>query len=156
MKTDVFSLFQSQNHAAIFSLIEHKTIQVDSLDKNKRSLLIHGTLENNIDFIKKLLEYNPSLNLLDKLGKSAMHYAARNKYFEIAAMLLQSGADIDLRDSYGNTPLNEAVFTSKGDGSMIKFLLQRGADRNLENYYGVSPLKLAQTIVNYNIIEFFE
>lgn len=81
-----------------------------------------------------------------------MHYAAQGNLTDIAKLLIENGADLEVKDNYGNTPLSRATFSSRGYGDLIKLLLSYGADRN----NGVGPLKLANTIANYNIKQFFE
>jgi uncharacterized protein len=69
--------------------------------------------------------------------------------------LLDAGALVDPRDSYGNTPLFRAVFNSSGNGDVIKLLRGAGADPYAKNASGISPLKLARTISNYDVRQFF-
>ena len=70
-------------------------------------------------------------------------------------MLLEAGAAVDPHDSHGNTPLHKAVFNSRGDGIVINLLRTHGADPQAQNAHGVSPLKLALTIVNFDVRQFF-
>ncbi len=56
--------------------------------------------------------------------------AARRNDIEIARMLVEKGADVNVRDDYGMTPLNiSIVFHS--DGPIVDLLLQNGADPNI-------------------------
>jgi ankyrin repeat protein len=73
----------------------------------------------------------------------------------VVKLLLKAGAAVDPRDSYGNTPLWRAVFQSEGDGEVIQLLRKAGADPYIENKHGNSPLKLARTIDNYDVRQFF-
>jgi ankyrin repeat protein len=70
-------------------------------------------------------------------------------------MLIEAGARVDVRDSYGNTPLWRAVMESRGDGSVIAVLRLAGADPYVENNSGVSPVALARRIGNYDVKQFF-
>jgi uncharacterized protein len=51
--------------------------------------------------------------------------------------------------------LFRAVFNSCGDGSVIELLLSAGADPNAPNDSDVTPIKLARTIANYDVAQFF-
>ncbi len=74
----------------------------------------------------------------------------------VTKALLSVGAQTELKDSHGNTPLFRAVFASCGDGAVIRLLLDAGADPNATNLSGVTPLSLAKSISNYNVSQFFD
>jgi len=84
-----------------------------------------------------------------------LHFAAQGQHFQIATLLLDAGATVDVQDNNRNTPLSNAVFSSKGRGDLIKLLRQRGANPHAANNYGVTPLSLARTIANYNVAQHF-
>lgn len=92
-----------------------------------------------------------NVNGINNNGFAALHYAAQNFSIDIAELLLENGADVDVLDAHGNSPLFKAVFNSKGREEMIKLLLKHGANKELPNNHGVSPIQLAKTIANYRI-----
>ncbi|KAI0196609.1 hypothetical protein EV127DRAFT_417058 [Xylaria flabelliformis] len=49
--------------------------------------------------------------------------------FSSAALLLEYGAQIDLRNALGRTPLHEAI--SRSDSEAVKFLISKGADLDM-------------------------
>ncbi|XP_065581718.1 ankyrin repeat domain-containing protein 29-like [Artemia franciscana] len=55
--------------------------------------------------------------------------------------VLQSGADVIIRNNYGNTPLCLAAW--KGHTRTVECLLKSGTDVNVRNNYGETPLYLA-------------
>ncbi|WP_420632484.1 ankyrin repeat domain-containing protein [Candidatus Palauibacter sp.] len=72
-------------------------------------------------------------------GMTALHYAAREGYFETVVALLAVGADINLRTEGDlSTPL--VVATVNGHYDMAAYLLEQGADPNLASEDGVAPL----------------
>lgn len=125
-------------------------------DKEKRTPLIHATIDNKIDMIRTLVQNNADVNLQDSLGYSALHYAAQNYLIDAAQLLLKNKAIVDVQDIHGNTPLFRAVFHSRGRGEMVNLLLSSGADMNLKNNHGVSPIELANSIGNYNVSQFMK
>ena len=57
-------------------------------------------------------------------------------------MCLRAGAEPNVRDRYGNTPLHRAAAYSKNP-AVIAALIDAGADRNAENRSSFTPLHLA-------------
>ena len=55
------------------------------------------------------------IDLPDRLGHSALHYAAHNGYHEIVAALLNAGASPSLPNAEGKTPLDLARVGSSRD-----------------------------------------
>ena len=78
-------------------------------------------------------------------GASALHIAALKNDRELVSILLESGADIDIRarDDYGGSPLEWAVFFGVKD--MAVFLVESGADLNARNVVGTTPIDAAGT-----------
>jgi ankyrin repeat protein len=69
---------------------------------------------------------------------------------EIARLLVKNGADVDLIDKYGITPLHIAVRYNIPD--LVSLLVEKGADVNIENDYGFTPLILAVHLNNVEMV----
>lgn len=76
----------------------------------------------------------------DKTGRTALHAAAEKGHAAVARLLLDAGADIDLRDNYGSSPLGLAI-SSKHNG-IVELLLQKGA-RTKGDGRNTPPLAIA-------------
>jgi hemoglobin len=74
---------------------------------------------------------------------TALHMAARRGNVEIAEALLDCGADIEARDSLGDTPLRRSVNCNKIE--VVALLLARGAQRDSRGNGGLTPLTAART-----------
>ena len=76
-------------------------------------------------------------------GASALHLAVLKDNQEIVQLLLDNGADIDLKalDEFKGSPLEWAAFFGIKD--MAVFLVESGADINARNAYGTMPLDAA-------------
>jgi hypothetical protein len=72
-----------------------------------------------------------------------LHQAARRGYGSVATALLDQGANIDARDSKGQTPLHRAVNCRKLQ--VVHLLVRRGANPHAEDNRGVTPLDVART-----------
>jgi ankyrin repeat protein len=66
-------------------------------------------------------------------------------------MLLEKGANPNISDKYGDTPLSEAV--SNGHHSIVEFLLEKGANPNISNNDGDIPLHEAVNNGHHKIVE---
>jgi ankyrin repeat protein len=71
--------------------------------------------------------------------RPALHWAAENGLTEIAALLIEQGADADETDHFGNTALHLAI----GYPDLMALLLESGANVNAKNAMGNTPLHLA-------------
>lgn len=125
------------------------------MDRDGRSPLFYSLLIENTDLLKELIIAGANINQQDQLGWTTLHHAVQRHNVQATHLLLKSGVDVEIKDKYGNTPLFRVVFESKGKGEIIKLLLEFGADIYNHNDSGISPIELAETIANYNIIQFF-
>jgi len=71
--------------------------------------------------------------------RPALHWAAENGLVDIAALLIEGGADTDETDHFGNTALHLALAYP----DLIELLLENGANVNAKNALGNTPLHLA-------------
>ena len=112
-------------------------------------------LNNDIDEVKQVLSDCDINEQEEGTGFTALHYCAQNQYVDIAKLLIDAGANVDVKDVYGNTPLFKAVFFSKGKMEMIKLLLEAGANPDVKNNSDVSPKELAESIGSFDVTECF-
>jgi ankyrin repeat protein len=113
--------------------------------------LTQATIQGALPMVRKLIQHGASLNAQNIDGWAALHFAAQEYKVEIAHLLIDNGAIVDVQDNHGNTPLWRAVFSSQGRREMIETLLRAGANPNRANRHGVSPKELAQNIANYDV-----
>ena len=130
--------------------------KTEELDRDGRTPLFYPARDGEVAIALELLGHGANPNAQDKNLETPLHFAARNHRTQIAEVLLQHGAQIDVQDLYGNTALWRAVYESRGRGEMIRILRAHGADKNLQNKSAVSPEKLARTIANYDVMQFFD
>jgi hemoglobin len=75
---------------------------------------------------------------------TALHMAARRGSVEIAEALLDCGADIEARDSVGDTPLRRAVNCDKAE--IAALLISKGADIHSKGSKGRTPYLAARSV----------
>lgn len=87
-------------------------------------------------------------------GKSLLHLIAKTMEVDIAKSILDKGADVDIRDAYGNTPVLEALFeydrNNFKDDSMVKLFFEYGASKDSVNDYGVGVQKKLDIVRKYS------
>jgi len=92
-----------------------------------------------LESIRVLLQYNPKINPRDQSGATPLFYAARAES-SVILTLLDSGADPNIQDNSGNTPLH--LVTGVDRVEIIKRLLEKGANPNIKGSYGY-PIEIA-------------
>jgi ankyrin repeat protein len=74
---------------------------------------------------------------------SMLPMAARRGNVDVIGALLDGGADIEARDSAGDTPLRRAVNCNKVEAA--KLLLARGADPRSKGSRALTPARAARS-----------
>jgi hypothetical protein len=93
--------------------------------------------------VKRLLSIrNINVNVKDDLsGATPLHYAAANGYVEITHLLLQNGADVNVKNNGGSTPLHSAAIFGHVD--ILHLLVENGADLEAQDVDGRRALHRA-------------
>lgn len=155
-----------KNHLALRDALLGYARDVNPKVIDNNALLQLGAGHNNdVRFIKDLLEAGADIKATDKYGHTSLHLAAGSNCVKVITTLLEAGADIKARDEDGNTPLHLAAglynngqivtaFLTAGAGiearnqdghikNPIDVLLNAGADIEARNQDGRTPLHLA-------------
>ncbi|KAF5402933.1 Ankyrin repeat domain-containing protein 6 [Paragonimus heterotremus] len=75
------------------------------------------------------------------LQRRAVHFAALRHQVSCLQMLLNAGAQLDVRDTFGNTPLHYAA--EDGDVGLLSLLLNNGASVDSQDITSKTPLMKA-------------
>jgi ankyrin repeat protein len=87
------------------------------------------------EIIQELISRNANLDHQDDEKKTALHCTW---CLETVRLLLRSGANPNIQDEEGNTPLNRPIL--HGDAAVIDALINAGGDVNIPNKRGNTPL----------------
>ena len=102
-----------------------------------------GTSEG-ASVVRILADAGADVNADDGVKRcTPLHMAARRGNARVAAALLDCGADIEARDSLGETPLRRAVNCNKPEVAAL--LIGRGANVHSVGSKGLTPLSAART-----------
>lgn len=123
---------QGGHEQIVQALLQHNTTDINKVDSDGRTALIHAVVENNMSVVLLLLEKGARMGASDCDGRSALHWAVLYRRVEILDVLLkhreehEASFDIDTHDSTGWTPLHMAVNRAFEPGVLM--LIQSGAD----------------------------
>ncbi len=94
--------------------------------------------------VKQIRRLAPITNVdgIDHNGQRPMLYAVGNGYAEAVRILLEHGADPNLRERSGETYLHTAA-TWRDNAEIIKALVEHRADVNAKDREGRTPLDVA-------------
>jgi hypothetical protein len=113
---------------------------------------IQTAIEGDIDKCTEFIELYPELlNRKCERGNTMMHVACSRGDRVLAEMLIRHGADIEVQDMFGNTPLLYAV--DKDRVEIVKMLLKRGASVHACDFRGNTPLHSACAVNNLEMVE---
>ena len=119
---------KSQDSTDILEALLEAGTEINTIDANKKTVLIHATSQGNLEAVKIILKYNPNINHIDGCGSNALSYASRFNNTEIASELIEEGIDINFEDELESTPLIYANMLQNEE--LIKILLSKGAQLN--------------------------
>jgi ankyrin repeat protein len=80
------------------------------------------------EMIECLLASGANVNAQDKTGKTALHLAAQRGSTRATAWLVDKGAELNLKDQRGESPLLKTIFANFYHKEIIDILLAKGAE----------------------------
>ena len=105
---------------------------------------LHVAASNdNVEAAKILISHGAKIDIRDSVNNdTALIYGIRDGKFRVAELLLEAGADPNLTDRRGFTPVHIAV--ARNDAKLVQRLLDHGAAINARTHSdGRTPLMIA-------------
>lgn len=147
-----------ENGAAVDARSIHRDYQrhvtaegrAKNMDSGGFTALLYAARENCAECIDVLLRHGAQIDLPDPDGVSALLMAILNANWDLARQLIESGADVNFWNVYGEAPLFTAVrLQSRIDGGhtsidpinrasgidIVRLLLERGANPNMQLFF---------------------
>lgn len=94
-----------------------------------------AVVTENAAALKQHIESGADLNAKEPIGgSSALISACLFGKTEMARMLVDAGADLNVQNNEGSTALHTAAFFCRSE--IVKMLLAKGANRTIRNKYG--------------------
>ena len=98
--------------------------RLDAVNASEQTLLFHAATWCGPDIVQLLVDAGSDINHQDKWLRTPLHYAVNNDDPRAVDVLLKAGANTELRDSEGQTPLREVLL----EPEVLERLLAAGAD----------------------------
>ncbi|KAJ9604218.1 hypothetical protein H2200_011052 [Cladophialophora chaetospira] len=136
-------------------LVEAGTVEMSCSDDRGRTPLSWAASKGYHKIAKILIDRGgASIDYQDRnYHRAPLHWAAEHGHEEVVRLLLETGANVELGDSRGCTPLSLAA--QQGNASVVILLLKMGkaAVDSREAYFDVTPLWLAAELGKEEIVE---
>jgi len=131
--------------AKVKQLLAKGDVKFNSTNANGFLPLQVAVMYGRTEACELLVESGESVNEQDIAGRMApLHVAAAktNLPKEVWMVLLDNGADVNIKDRYGRTPLH--LIARAGDPRLAMLLIEKGAKRDTRDKQGQTPLDIAK------------
>ena len=146
-------------------------VPVNGIGDDQSTPLHFAAQEGHVDVAKLLIKKGADINAKDDINQtpvdrarfwkqekiiallesSSIHEAAKEGNLNIVIQQLDSGADVNLANESGDTPLTYAAFM--GHLEIVDLLIEKGAQVNVKGLAGWTPVHLAAQRGHKKIIE---
>ena len=110
-----------------------------------------AAMRNDVDRIDALVAKGFDVNKPEPGGLRPIEYAVGGGNVEATTRLLEHGADINISNNEGRTPLFHIARNGR-PGHMVDLLLDNGADPEVADFFGITPLMIASARGHSNIV----
>ncbi len=150
------------NNQLVDEQISNQDDKINSNSKliqNDKFIIFKLVANNELNELKKILNINnKNINIQDNDGDTSLHIAIFLSNYEACNILLKNGANLLIKDKWGQIPLHRICFTLKNKNTLkiINLILSNQKNNNIFNCvdkYNNTPLHLViKYIIKNNII----
>ena len=142
-----FGLFQKSTAKEGSSEENHieKSFDINHTDSRKKTILHIACMNGDLGVVKALIETEGiDLDIVDKEECTPLCIAIRDSHFEIAKLLIEAGADVNLGGGYFGSALHLAVV--RANLLLVDMMIKRRAEVNVVDCDGNTPLHFMMNI----------
>jgi ankyrin repeat protein len=145
-ETPLRAAFMAGQVRVMKMLLQHMGLQgLEERIEMEWTPLMEACGEGKVGLVREVVQHmeGQELEETDNRGRTALHWAALSGHDEVVAILLDKGAQTDIRDDDGTTPLMMAA--SRGHLGVVQLLVQHTGGQGLDatDHYGKTALHLA-------------
>ncbi|OHS96827.1 hypothetical protein TRFO_09713 [Tritrichomonas foetus] len=130
-----------------FHLLALSGADLEHTDNKNRYPVHFAVMNGKSDIFNILDSFSIDFTVVDSNKVGCLHYASQFGCFDVVQQLWQRNFSIDLKDSFGLTPVHYSAFSK--ESTIIEFYKSKGAKLNENSHYG-TPFCIA---VKFNSIE---
>ena len=149
---DCFGQYMAKNKTEICNLFLEAEIDPNARDDFGTPLLNIAVRNDNIDFVKKLLDAGAKINeSSEDRGYTAVMDAVWRGNYEITKLLIEKGAELNTISKEGQSNLVLAVGADRTN--ICELLAKNGADPDIKDQMGMSAYGYASLFKKTEIVE---
>ncbi len=111
----------------------------DNRDKKLWSPIFYAISKSHVGCVAELIKHGADVNHVDGGGLTLIFYAFHD--IQLISLLVMNGANLEVADKLGRTPLFYAVFS--GNAQMVELLVRYGANVDHRDNKGWTPVQYA-------------
>lgn len=140
-KNKLIKAVKQGNITAIDAILAQKHVNINAYDQYGNTLLACALKSDKLftkdDIIKLLIKHGIDVNKASH-GKSPLQMAVEQDELDIVENLIKAGANVNIIDKYGNTPIYAALLTN--NPAMVTALARTNINFNAPNECGITPI----------------
>jgi|GEM_PF-3410609 len=138
---DIFEVLKKNDLEALKSHLASGKA-ASARNKQGETLLYAAASSGNLEAVKLIIASVGGVNGVNENDKKTpLHGAVMADSLKVAAFLIEKGADVNKKDTFGHYPLHLGIKKSNGD--LVKLLIAGGAQVNVKALDGETPLHAA-------------